>query len=1561
MAPADLAVQYDLAPLYTAGTNGTGQSVAVVGDSNIDVAVVNGFRSIFGLPVNPPQVIIDGSDPGIGGVNNPSPNGGSTEAYLDVEWAGATAPNATIYLVIAQDTSTESGLYLAAEHAVYSNIAPVISYSFGLCEQYLGANNAFFNSLWEQAAAQGITVVVATGDTGSSGCDSNEFAVSGVGVNGMASTPYNVAVGGTDFYYSSWANLAAADAQLATYWNQSTTAPTTASLKGYVPEQPWNNSQYGLNILLPASGYSQVTGGGGGASSCAFGSGTAASGGWATCNTTGGGYAKPAWQAGTGVPADSARDIPDVSLFASQGSNYSYYPACANDGDCQSVTSGSVQVTEVGGTSVATAAFAGVMALVNQKYGRQGQADNVLYALKAQYPSTGTNPPFHDITNGTNTQPCNFTTTTVGTTGGPSSYAPVNCIAVANPIVVNDPAYGSATVGELGTGTTADYNATAGYNLATGLGSIDANVLITDWPNVKFTATTTTLTPSSTAFTHGTAIIISGTVTGTTPTGEVALMTDSTTPMQEGLTNFTVTSGAYSSSTVIDLPGGTYNIWGQYSGDNKNAPSTSTKTAVTVTPESSILSLGVTEVGSSAPTTAIPYGVTMSAAAQVIGSSCSTVTCVHPTIPTGTVNILDNTTTTVSTVPVDLAGTAQYRAPFAIGSHSVTASYSGDASYGASTSSVYGGNAASYAFTVVKDTPTVLLSINGSTTGTAEIIAGQPTVLTIQVINSSASSSAALAPTGTVTVTGPTGFTTVVSPALVPAVYSLSMATEGVATISLPTGSPAGTYTATYAGDTNYVTNTGTIAPTANTGVLKSSTITVTTPNPATTSPFAVISVTGAVSDASGTGTLPPTGTVEIYSSGQSLGGVFLTAPTSGTTTPYALSFNSQLLGNGANLITLVYSGDTVYQPSTTTLTLSNPLSDFTLTAQTPTVHFLAGANATDTVYLSSTNHFAGAVTLACTAATGVTCTPSAPSVTLTSGGNGSAVLTIAAPAATAAGTYNVQLTGTDPTGNNIHTLGIQALVSQPLTITTAAALPTGYVGAAYSQTLAASGGSGGGYTWAVTAGSTNLAAVGLSLSTAGVLTGATPIAGGPESFTATVTDSFKNTASLAFTVTVNPGVSITTLAALPEAYVGTAYVPTLIATGGSGTGYTWTVTSGAPSLTAVGMSLTGTGAFSGTPTATGTASFTAKVTDSANNTASLAFTLTIGPKLGITSPATLTTGYVGINYSNTLTATGGTGTGYTFSIAAGGPSLTAIGLSLSSAGVISGTTPIAGIASFSVTVTDTASNTATGNFTLTINPALAITTLPALPTGYGGIAYTQTLAATGGSGTGYTWTVTAGGPSLTATGLSLSSAGVLSGASPIAGTASFTAKVTDSASNSVSVNFTAIINPALAITTAATLPNGYPGTAYTQTLVATGGTGTGYTWAVTSGGSSLTALGLSLSSAGVLSGASPTVGSASFTAQVTDSASHTASVTFSVTVTATLSITTPVALPTGFPGNCLYADFGSPGRFGFGLHLDSYCRRPQPHGRRSDPHQCRRVVRPLADSRQRELHCPGD
>ena len=1031
LSPGDYAVQYDLNPLYAAGTNGAGQTIAIINESNVNIGLVNQFRSLFGLPYNPPQVIIDGNDPGVDGINNPDgPNYASVEAYLDVEWAGAVAPNATVDLVIGADTALESGLILAAEHAVYGNVAPVISISFGYCEANLGASgNAFLSNLWEQAAAQGVTVMVSAGDSGSAGCDnenSAEYASDGQAVNGYASTPYNVAVGGTDFYYGPVSQgKPAFEAQIANYWNETPSNSTPAvSIKSVIPEQPWNDSQYGATLETLFQGtsplsYTDIVAGSGGSSSAYT--------------------AKPAWQTNFG---DTVRDIPDVSLFASPGSNASFYPICAVDGDCQPVSSGTVQISGVGGTSASSPAFAGIMALVNQKYGRQGQADFVLYPLSKQVPKA-----FNDVTAGTNTVPCDLTDFTT------------NCVAAPNPITLQTQDSFGNTIdileGMIGSGAEAWYNAAAGYDEASGLGTVDANELVTNWNKVSFASATTTLTPTSaTTFNHGTAFTFDGTVKAAsgTPTGDVALLTDSTEPLQQGQAFYTLSGGAYSGS-IATLPGGTYNIWANYGGDAKNAQSSSTPVSITVNPETSgvyfSLQTGrspnnIVYTSSSSPGLSVDYGTQLQLSAQVAPSadvatlaSCEITNgavCPTFTIPTGTVQFKDGATA-LKTALINAEGDAEYNAPFAVGAHSVIASYAGDNSYEAST-------AAPIAFTVIKDTPTIVLnaSVVDGSNGDYVNGPGQPTVITVSVEDTAEYNaylpSPALPPTGTVTVSANpslSGFsgTANLSSSVDPA-YG---AVEGVATFIVPAGSINSSFSlsVTYNGDTNYnSTNQQFIVPIETTSGDGGLTSAITATMSGSISPTTSATISGTVTGQSGSPA--PTGSVYVYSSGYYPTGVSVVAGT-GDTSTYSITLNSQNLFQGSNQITVQYFGDSIYNPAAIALStaLSNPLSDFTLIPQTSIVPISVSGGAstgTSVISLASLNGFSGAVNLTCTAAAGVSCSISPTAPTLSSGSSATATLTINATAGSPNLSYNILITGKDSTGAYVHTTAVEAVVT---------------------------------------------------------------------------------------------------------------------------------------------------------------------------------------------------------------------------------------------------------------------------------------------------------------------------------------------------------------------------------------------------------------------------------------------------------------------------------------------------------------------------------------------------
>jgi len=678
IGPTDFATIYNVSPLWTAGTDGTGQTIAVIGTSNINLQDIQDFRTLFGLPTGGPAtpiVVIDGADPGI--IND----GSETEALLDVEWAGAVAKGAQIHLVIAADTDIASGFILAIFHVIENNSDPILSLSFGNCERNLGAtgNNTFL-SLWEQAAAQGITVTVASGDTGSAGCENQNAvapnpATTGLQVSGFASTPFNVAVGGTDF------NDAGTQS---TYFNATNDPTTLASAKGYIPESVWNesctnaffgtNPEANCNSTLAANKAAVITvAGGGGPSHCFTLTGT-------TCS---GGYAKPAYQSfitlAQGMPNDSHRDIPDISLFASSGFNKSFYAVCEADKVASpSCAKGQAfHFLGVGGTSASTPSFAGIMALVNQKNGRQGNANFALYKLAQLQFQAAT--ACNSVASPLPSANCTFNDVTTGTIAMPCTKGTMDC----NTNVAAD------TIGLL-----SGYGTTAGYDLATGLGSVNANNLVNNWSNAltAFTPTNTTLSLSPlTGITAGQNVTVNVTVTPSTgtaiPTGDVALV--STAATGTGVDGFKLdANGKVVNGTTNQLTGGTYTVTARYAGDGTFAPSVSAPVTVTVGKAASsavgsvLISVGN---GNFATFTSGQAPMTLFLKASINPGGAL--------LPSGTVNFVDTSngtsTTVASNVPVNSASEA-FTIPgistFGGGNHSIVANYSGDASFNPSTS-----------------------------------------------------------------------------------------------------------------------------------------------------------------------------------------------------------------------------------------------------------------------------------------------------------------------------------------------------------------------------------------------------------------------------------------------------------------------------------------------------------------------------------------------------------------------------------------------------------------------------------------------------------------------------------------------------------------------------------------------------------------------------------------------------------------------------------------------------------------------------------------------------------
>ena len=523
--------------------------------------------------------------------------------------------------------------------------------------------------------------------------------------------------------------------QASTYW-KSVNGSDGLSVKSYIPENVWNQSCTSAQCGANAN----ILAGGGGASTI---------------------FSKPSWQSGvTGIPTDGARDLPDVSLSAA---GHDPYLLCY-EGSCQTGF-----VATVFGTSASAPSFAGIMALVNQKTGsRQGQANYVLYRLAAAE----------------NLSQCNGSKTTAL----PGLTCIFNDVTVGNNAVPGEAGYGSPS---------AKYKSTVGYDLATGLGSVNVQNLVNQWGSIAFTATTTTLALSPTTFTHGANANVNIAVAPTSgagvPTGDVSLVTNLTPPLP-GATAFTLDSGAVS-STWNGLPGGTYDVHAHYAGDGTFAASDSAPVTITVSPEGSTTALsvfGFDVVGNLIPFTSQPYGNPAYLRADISALS-------GHGVATGNVLFFDNLGS-LDGVQYGLSseGTAATaRGVFTIpaGPHSVVASYSGDAGLNPSLS-------APVNITVTKAPTTTTIASSSSS-----VVQGTPVTLTATVNTSSSG----LGPTGlanfmsgataiTVGVVGTSGSGNIQTGTLVPAF--------GTATsdIILPAGQNI--ITAQYAGDSNYTGST---------------------------------------------------------------------------------------------------------------------------------------------------------------------------------------------------------------------------------------------------------------------------------------------------------------------------------------------------------------------------------------------------------------------------------------------------------------------------------------------------------------------------------------------------------------------------------------------------------------------------------------------------------------------------------------------------------------------------------------------------------------------------------
>jgi hypothetical protein len=509
VAPYDFATIYNVLPLWNAGIDGAGITIAIAGRSTISQSDVATFRSAFGLPAKAFVLVPNGPAPPPPPTTSPDD---VLENSLDVEWSGAVAKGATIkFVTTASVSGVSDGAYESALYIVDNHVAPIMSFSYGLCELFAGSSgNTAYNQLWQEGAMANISEFVASGDQGSAACDGGQSAPygaeDGLAVSGSSSTPYNVAVGGTDF---KWANLTG------TYWSSTNSSTNKSSALGYIPEVPWNSSCASDDILdlyeFTSHGFNEeaacnymdvndfdvdfvnVAGGTGGKSDCTAPTGT-------TPATCAGGYAKPTWQTGTGVPADGKRDVPDLSLFASDGPLFSMYVVCdSKSGPCSYGVADDALAQGVGGTSVASPAMAGIMALVLQKVGGtpQGLPNKEFYTLAGKDSLTTCNS--INVKSGNS---CNFYDITSDNIKVPCVKGDRNCVT-------------SVSTDSLG--IISSYVATAGFDLATGLGSVNAANLVDNWPGATPTASVT-LTPATLSFPN--------TATGTTSEAQAVTVTN---------------------------------------------------------------------------------------------------------------------------------------------------------------------------------------------------------------------------------------------------------------------------------------------------------------------------------------------------------------------------------------------------------------------------------------------------------------------------------------------------------------------------------------------------------------------------------------------------------------------------------------------------------------------------------------------------------------------------------------------------------------------------------------------------------------------------------------------------------------------------------------------------------------------------------------------------------------------------------------------------------------------------------------------------------------------------
>jgi subtilase family serine protease len=552
IAPGDFYAIYDVNPLLNNNINGSGISIAIVGQTDISLSDVAAFRAASGLAANPPTIM-----QATGYAAGTRSSGDVDEAQLDVEWAGAVAPNAAItFVTVGVGTSSTVTVVNALFYAISKNF-PIISMSYGGCETMNWSQSSMnaINQELQQANAQGITFISASGDSGATDCDTAPPADYGLTVDFPGSSPFATSAGGTMFNEGSATGATS-------YWNSNSDSSTNhaGSATGYIPEAAWNESTS-----------TSLSSGGGGASAY---------------------FSKPTWQVGQGVPADSARDVPDISLNAA--ASHDGYLFCSQ-GSCtngfRNGSSSTATLNVVGGTSAVAPSLAGIFALIEQQQGGKplGNINPMIYgAANSQYYGNI----FHDTTSGNNSSACQL-----GTTNCPSG-------------------------GSIG------YTASTGYDQATGWGSLDVANLASKWSIISpaggstgtgaaISSTTISTTSATCSITGMLTVSISvangsGTAALAAPTGTVQILVDGAAAGADS--TVTLSNGTATYQIPAQAKTGGHTISAVYSGDGTYASSKGNLTTDFVSSNSADFGLTPcttsTSVNSGAAASGITFTVT---------------------------------------------------------------------------------------------------------------------------------------------------------------------------------------------------------------------------------------------------------------------------------------------------------------------------------------------------------------------------------------------------------------------------------------------------------------------------------------------------------------------------------------------------------------------------------------------------------------------------------------------------------------------------------------------------------------------------------------------------------------------------------------------------------------------------------------------------------------------------------------------------------------------------------------------------------------------------------------